>query len=61
VVDLKVIEGGRPPFLRYYDNHVTCDFCGQQTRGRLYEYSVDVVCGSCGEAIVTVRTPDDVV
>jgi hypothetical protein len=61
VVDLRIIEGGDLPFLRYYDSHVTCDFCGQQTRGRLYEYSVDVVCGSCREAIATVRAPDEVV
>ena len=32
---------------QHYDRHVSCDFCGQLTRGRIWEGEKEVKCGSC--------------
>ncbi len=34
-------------YLRYYVKHIDCDWCGEQTRGRVYKGRTDVSCGSC--------------
>ena len=34
-------------YWRYYENHIDCDWCGKQTRGRVYKDRTDVSCGSC--------------
>jgi hypothetical protein len=34
-------------YVRFYDDFVECDFCGQLTRGRVYEGSQKITCGAC--------------
>jgi len=35
-------------FKRVYERFINCDFCGQSTRGRIWDCEPDVVrCGSC--------------
>ena len=34
-------------YIRYYETHIDCDWCGRQTRGRIYKNRTDVSCGSC--------------
>ena len=34
-------------YIRYYEKHIDCDWCGRQTRGRIYKNRTDVSCGSC--------------
>ena len=34
-------------YWRYYVKHIDCDWCGKQTRGRVYENRTDVICGAC--------------
>tara|TARA_R110002012_G_C11514792_1_gene598828 strand:+ start:93 stop:284 length:192 start_codon:yes stop_codon:yes gene_type:complete len=34
-------------YWRYYEKHIDCDWCGVQTRGRVYKGRTDVSCGSC--------------
>ena len=34
-------------FDRYYIDFISCDFCGQPTRGRVYPHSLEVLCGAC--------------
>ena len=34
-------------YWRYYEKHIDCDWCGKQTRGRVYKDRTDVSCGSC--------------
>ena len=36
-------------FKSHWNNFQTCDFCGQQTRGRIYANDINkhVYCGSC--------------
>jgi len=35
-------------YRQVYDPHITCDWCGTQTRGRVYDDRQDVVvCGLC--------------
>ena len=48
--------GWRP----HYNRLVECDFCGQQTRGRIYEETrTKVRCGACDRVIAsTVTLPD---
>jgi hypothetical protein len=36
-------------YVRFYKDFVPCDFCGQPSRGRVYDLTQRVVCGSCGE------------
>ena len=36
----------------WYTDLVPCDFCGQQTRGRVYEDTREVVCGSCNKTLI---------
>jgi len=46
-------------FIRYYSDYVACDFCGEQTRGRVYESTQSVTCGSCHKEIATELPPDE--
>jgi len=42
-------------FKRYYEDYVTCDWCGKQTRGRIWEEEPDVVkCGACHKELENV-------
>ena len=42
-------------YKRYYKDFVSCDFCGQLTRGRVYpEKAHAVFCGACNKVIVNV-------
>ena len=36
----------------WYTVLVPCDFCGQHTRGRVYDGANQVVCGSCNTVLV---------
>jgi len=36
--------------LPYYKETVPCDFCGEQTHGRIFEK--DILCGNCKRAII---------
>ena len=42
-------------YVRFYRDYVECDFCGQQTRGRVYEGSQQVTCGACHSVLVEVN------
>lgn len=42
-----VVKLPKKDYVRFYDDFVECDFCGQQTRGRVYEGSQQIVCGAC--------------
>lgn len=34
-------------YVRFWPDFIECDWCGQLTRGRVYEDSGEVCCGSC--------------
>ena len=35
-------------YIRYYEKHIDCDWCGMMTRGRIYkEDPTHVRCGAC--------------
>lgn len=48
--DSNVVKMPRKDYVRFYDDFVECDFCGQLTRGRVYEGSQKIECGACGVA-----------
>lgn len=48
--DSNVVQMPRKDYVRFYDDFVECDFCGQLTRGRVYEGSQQIECGACGTA-----------
>ena len=48
-------------YLRYYDKHIDCDWCGRQTRGRIYEGRTDVKCGSCHKELKTLNKREIVI
>lgn len=41
-------------FKRYWPEYNSCDFCGRQTRGRVYETDPTqaVFCGSCHRTLI---------
>jgi hypothetical protein len=45
------------PFIRHYEHHVMCDWCGAFTRGRIFDDSAEVVCGACHEIIAEAPEP----
>lgn len=39
-------------YIKLYEKFVDCDFCGQQTRGRVYDDEPEkAYCGSCNRVI----------
>ena len=40
-------------YYNFYEGFIECDFCGQQTRGRVYNGSDDVMCGACDAVLLT--------
>ena len=42
-----VVKFPKKDYVRFYDDFVECDFCGQLTRGRVYEGTQKIVCGAC--------------
>ena len=45
-------------FVRFYKDYIECDFCGQLTRGRVYEDSQEIVCGSCNASMFEFGTTE---
>ncbi len=43
-------------FVRFYVDYIDCDFCGQPTRGRVYDSTQEVTCGSCGKILLIVES-----
>lgn len=46
------------PSVRFYAEYIECDFCGEPTRGRVYEGEQEVVCGSCHRTLIEVIIPE---
>ena len=46
-------------FVRFYRDYIECDFCGQLTRGRVYEDSQEIVCGSCNSSMFEFETSEE--
>jgi ribosomal protein S27E len=51
IIDLKERKDEDKPYVRFYRDFVECDFCGQLTRGRVYEDSQEITCGSCNATL----------
>jgi len=54
-----VIDFPSKKFVRFYKDYIECDFCGQMTRGRVYEGAQEIVCGACNSAIYEFYTDDE--
>ena len=40
-------------YVRHYEKFIDCDFCGQQTRGRVYDDEPEkVYCGACKNVMI---------
>lgn len=48
---------GEYPFVRFYAEYIECDFCGEPTRGRVYDGEQEVVCDSCHRSLIEVIIP----
>lgn len=48
-----------PQFVQIYAKHIECDFCGQLTRGRVYQGSNVVVCGACNKPLMEFEDEED--
>lgn len=53
-----VVPFKRNEFVRFYDDYIECDFCGQQTRGRVYEGSQKIQCGACAAVFFEFETEE---
>jgi hypothetical protein len=56
--DYSRLNGGTRDYVRFYVEFVDCDFCGEATRGRVYDGEQEVVCGSCGSVLIDVEIED---
>jgi ribosomal protein S27E len=43
-------------FVRFYAEYIECDFCGEPTRGRVYDQTQEVICGACGKILLIVES-----
>ena len=41
-------------YYNFYEGFIECDFCGQQTRGRVYNGSSEVKCGACHAVLLDI-------
>ena len=41
-------------YYNFYEGFIDCDFCGQQTRGRVYNGSSKVKCGACHAVLLDI-------
>ena len=41
-------------YKRHWKTFISCDYCGEQTRGRIYEddHKTDVYCGACHRVLL---------
>lgn len=46
-------------YVRFYAKHIECNFCGELSRGRIYDSMQMVVCGSCGGVWWTFEHSDE--
>jgi hypothetical protein len=46
-------------YVRFYRDYVECDWCGQLTRGRVYEGSQEIVCGACSSVMFEFETTEE--
>ena len=46
IINLDQRKDEERPYVRFYRDFIECDFCGQLTRGRVYEDSQEITCGS---------------
>ena len=51
VVDLDAQERD---YVRFFRNYVDCDWCGMQTRGRVYEETQTIVCSACRKPLLEI-------
>lgn len=49
----------RSKFVRFFKEHVVCDYCGIETRGLVYAESQRVVCSSCKGVLLDVDMDRD--
>ena len=40
--------------MRFFRNYVDCDWCGMQTRGRVYEETQTIVCSACRKPLLEI-------
>jgi len=48
-------------FVRFYRDYIECDFCGELTKGRVYEDSQEIICGSCNSVLFEFETSDEAI
>lgn len=46
-------------YVRFYRDFIECDWCGQLTRGRVYEGTQEIVCGACNSVLYEFETTEE--
>jgi len=58
-VTATITKISRSKFVRFFKEHVVCDYCGIETRGLVYAESQRVVCSSCKGVLLDVDMDRD--
>lgn len=54
-----VIEFPVLKYVKFYRDFIECDFCGQLTRGRVYDGCQEIVCGACNSVLFEFETTEE--
>jgi len=50
----EIVKFERGGFVRFFRNYVECAHCEQQTRGRVYEESQQIICSVCDGVLLEI-------
>lgn len=54
-----VIDFPLQKWVKFYRDYIECDFCGQLTRGRVYDGCQEIVCGACNSVMFEFETTEE--
>jgi hypothetical protein len=54
MADVVDLEAQERDYVRFFRNYVDCDWCGMQTRGRVYEETQAIVCSACRKPLLEI-------
>jgi len=54
MADVVDLEAQERDYVRFFRNYVDCDWCGMQTRGRVYEETQTIVCSACRKPLLEI-------
>lgn len=56
--DVINIDEQERDYVRFFREYVECDWCGLETRGRVYEETQSIVCSACRKPLLEISQND---